>query len=261
MQNKLPRILKCLILTAVQWQKTPSMLSNRHDNATSEPEEMKYTQTKIIMCTKHYPKEQNATKYRRQHQSEKWHSGHNDHSSIDHTIAGITSDLVISPEQCRSLAKWKIMYLGDQFLEVEYDTKNPIVKKTVLRVIIVDTIATHVVGLPVIPSSLICNGRHQKSECRRWKFYPILLKYCHVHWKSWVARKSHWILTPTYGTIRTTVSYQSSERKMLNCWHKEQNSLSSAHPIQQRNLCSKLRITLKNIVESRQIFTQLSTIH
>ena len=34
---------------------------------------------------------------------------------------------MISPEQCRSLAKGKIFYLGDQFLAVEYDTKNPIV--------------------------------------------------------------------------------------------------------------------------------------
>ena len=56
-----------------------------------------------------------------------WHCGHNDHSLFDHTIAGITNDLVISPEQCRSLAKGKMMYLADKVLGVEYDTKNPIV--------------------------------------------------------------------------------------------------------------------------------------
>ena len=71
-----------------------------------------------------FRKELNATKCRIQHQSEKWHT---DHSSIDHTIAGTTSDLVISPEQCRSLAKEKMIYLADQFLGVEYDTKIPIV--------------------------------------------------------------------------------------------------------------------------------------
>ena len=34
---------------------------------------------------------------------------------------------MISPKQCRSLAKGKINYLADQILGVEYDTKNPIV--------------------------------------------------------------------------------------------------------------------------------------
>ena len=92
------------------------------------PEELEVSQTKIILYTKHFRKELNATKCRIQHQREKWHCGHNDHSSIDHTIAGITSDLVISPEQCRSLAKGKSIYLADQFLAVEYDTKDPIVK-------------------------------------------------------------------------------------------------------------------------------------
>ena len=92
------------------------------------PEELEICQTKIILYTKHFRKELNATKCRIQHQREKWHCGHNDQSSIDQTIAGITSDLVISPEQCRSLAKGKSIYLADQFLAVEYDTNDPIVK-------------------------------------------------------------------------------------------------------------------------------------
>ena len=89
------------------------------------PEELEISQTKIILYTKDFRKELNATKCRIQHQGEKWHRGHNDHSSIDHTIAGITSDPVISPEQCRYLAKGKMIYLAVQFLGVEYDTKNP----------------------------------------------------------------------------------------------------------------------------------------
>ena len=85
------------------------------------------SQTKIILYTKYFRKELNATKGRIQHQREMWHCGHDDHSSIDHTIAGITIDLVVLPEQSRSLAKGKMIYLADQFLGVEYDTKNPIV--------------------------------------------------------------------------------------------------------------------------------------
>ena len=92
------------------------------------PEELEVSQTKIILYTKHFLKELNATESRIQHRREKWHSGHQDHSSIDHSIAGITSDLVISPEQCRSLAIGESIYLDDQFLAVEYDTKDPIVK-------------------------------------------------------------------------------------------------------------------------------------
>ena len=74
------------------------------------PDELENGQTKILLYTKHFRKELNETKWRIQHQREKWSSGHNDHSSIDHTIAGITSDLKIPPEQCRSLAKegWSI---------------------------------------------------------------------------------------------------------------------------------------------------------
>ena len=92
------------------------------------PEELEIGQTKIILYTKHFRRELNATKYRIKHLCEKWHCGHKDHSSIDHTTAGITGDLVISPEQCRSLAKGKSIYLAAQFLAVEYDTKDPIVK-------------------------------------------------------------------------------------------------------------------------------------
>ena len=91
------------------------------------PEELEVSQTKIIFYAKHFRKKLNTTKCGIQHQGEKWHWGHNDRSSIDHTVAGITIDLVVSPEQCRSLAKGKMIYLADQFLGVEYDTKNPIV--------------------------------------------------------------------------------------------------------------------------------------
>ena len=91
------------------------------------PEELEIIQTEIILFTKHFRKELNATKCRIQHQRENWQCGHNDHSSIDHTMAGITSDLVISPEQWRSLAKGSIIYLADQLLRIEYNTKNTIV--------------------------------------------------------------------------------------------------------------------------------------
>ena len=89
------------------------------------PEELDFSQTKINLFTKHFRKELNAIKCRIQHQCEKWHCRHNDHNSLDQTIAGLNSDLIISPEQCRYPAKGKMIYLADHFVVVEYGTKNP----------------------------------------------------------------------------------------------------------------------------------------
>ena len=88
------------------WENTLNAL-NQVRQCHIIPEELEISQTKNMLYTKHFRKELNATKCRLQHQREKWHCGHDDHSSIDHTIVGITSGIVISPEQCRSLAKRK----------------------------------------------------------------------------------------------------------------------------------------------------------
>ena len=69
------------------------------------PEELEVSKATITLYTKQIRKELNATKFRIQHQREKRHCGQLDHSSIDHTIAGRSSDLIISREHCRTLAK------------------------------------------------------------------------------------------------------------------------------------------------------------
>ena len=81
-----------------------------------------------MLYTKHFRKELNATKCRVQHQREKNRFGHLGHSSIGHTIAGITSDIVISPEQCQTLAKGKEITLLGHSMNFGFDTKNTIVK-------------------------------------------------------------------------------------------------------------------------------------
>ena len=92
------------------------------------PEELQIGKAKIVLSTKHLRKELNATKCRVQHQREKWHCGHHDQSSIDHTIAGITGDIVISAEKCRTLANGKEFTLLGHSINFGFDTKNPIVK-------------------------------------------------------------------------------------------------------------------------------------
>ena len=128
MQIRLPRISKVSHFDCGAMTENILYALNQVRQCHITPEELEISQTKIILYTKHLRKELNATKCRKQHQCEKWHCGHNDHSTINHTIAGITSDLVISPEQRRSLAKGKSIYLADHFLPVEYDTKDPVVK-------------------------------------------------------------------------------------------------------------------------------------
>ena len=92
------------------------------------PEELEVSKATITLYTKHFRKKLNATKCRIQHQREKWHCGHLDHSSIDHTIAGITSDLIILPEHCRTLAKGASINLQGHWIGAEWDTKDPVVK-------------------------------------------------------------------------------------------------------------------------------------
>ena len=92
------------------------------------PEELEVSKATITLYTKHFRKKLNATKCRIQNQREKWHCGHNDHSSIYHTIAGVTSDLIISPEHCRSLAKGASINLQGHWICAEWDTKTPVVK-------------------------------------------------------------------------------------------------------------------------------------
>ena len=92
------------------------------------PEELDISKAKIVLYTKHFRKELNATKCRVKHQRGKWHCGHHDHSSIDHTIAVIPSDIVISPEQCRTLAKRKDITLLGLSINFGFDTNNHFVK-------------------------------------------------------------------------------------------------------------------------------------
>ena len=92
------------------------------------PEEPEVSKATITFYIKHFRKKLDATKCRVQYQRQKWHCGHLDHSSIDHTIAGITSDLIFSPEHCQTLAKGAIIYLQGHWTGAEWDTKTPVVK-------------------------------------------------------------------------------------------------------------------------------------
>ena len=109
------------------------------------PEELEISQTKFILYTKLFPKDLKVTKCRIQHQREKWHCEHDDQRRIAHTIAGITSDLMILPKQCRSIAKGKIIYLADLFWKLITIQRILSLSQTVPRVGLTEMIATDAV--------------------------------------------------------------------------------------------------------------------
>ena len=103
MQTRLFQLLK---VSLYDWSELTE--NNFYENIQVQPchitpQEYEISNARVTLYTKHFRKELNSTKCQFQHQREKWHCGHLNHSSIDHTFAGITSDLIISPEHCRTL--------------------------------------------------------------------------------------------------------------------------------------------------------------
>ena len=68
------------------------------------PEELEVNYPRKMLHNRNFRKNL-AIKFRVQHQCEKKHCAHHDHSRIDHGFAELMSDLVISPEECRTLAE------------------------------------------------------------------------------------------------------------------------------------------------------------
>ena len=127
-ENQVAPVLKVVLFECTEMTENTLYAINQLRPCHITPEEMEISNAKVLLYTKHFREELNATKSRVQHQREKWHCGHHDHSSIDHTIAGITSDIFIYPEQCRIFAKRKEITLVGLSINFGFDTKNPIVK-------------------------------------------------------------------------------------------------------------------------------------
>ena len=67
------------------------------------PEDLEVNRAKIMMYTKYFRQEINATLCRLKYKSEQWHGGFGDDSSMDAHHAGRTTDLTITASQCRTL--------------------------------------------------------------------------------------------------------------------------------------------------------------
>ena len=94
------------------------------------PENLEVSRAKITMYTKNYLQEINATVCRFKDQSEQWHCGFGDASSIDaHHTGGITIDLTVAASQSRTLAKGASITLKDETLEFKKRVKTTVKKK------------------------------------------------------------------------------------------------------------------------------------
>ena len=102
---------------------------NQVSKCNTAPENLEVSRGKITMYTKHFRQEINATVCRVKYQSDDWHCGFGDDSSIDaHHSGGITFDLTVTASQCRTLANGCSINLKDKTLEFKKGTKTTVVK-------------------------------------------------------------------------------------------------------------------------------------
>ena len=81
------------------------------------------------MYTKHFRQEIDAIVCRDKYQSEQWHCGFGDDSSLDSHHAGMTIDLNVTAFQCRTLANGSQITLKDETLEFKNGIKTTVVKQ------------------------------------------------------------------------------------------------------------------------------------
>ena len=102
---------------------------NQVSKCNIAPENLEVSRAKITMYTKHFRQEINATVCRVKNQSEQWHCGFGDDSSMDaHHTGGISIDLTVTAFQCRTLAERGSITLKDETLEFKKGVKTTVVK-------------------------------------------------------------------------------------------------------------------------------------
>ena len=95
------------------------------------PENVEVSQATISLYTKHFRTTINATMCRIKHQRNRYYCGMHDHTSMDNEQEQITSDLDLTPEQCRTLAKGGELQFFKEEQKVSFDKGE---KKIILEV-------------------------------------------------------------------------------------------------------------------------------
>ena len=96
-------------------------------------ENLEVSRAKMTMYTKHFRQEINARVCRVRYQTEQWHCGFGDDSSMDaHHTGGITIDLTVPASQYRTLATGGSIFLKDETLAFVKEIKTTVVKQRIL---------------------------------------------------------------------------------------------------------------------------------
>ena len=80
------------------------------------PQSIQMNDVKLTMCTKHFRTEINATICRLKHQRNRYYCGRHDHTSTDIEQPQITSDIDLTPEQCKQASEGRSLTLFDHKL-------------------------------------------------------------------------------------------------------------------------------------------------
>ena len=105
---------------------------NQFSKCNIAPENLEVNRAKITMYTKHFRQKINATVCRVKYQSEQWHCGFGDDSSMDaHHTRRRTMDLAVTATQCKTLAKGGSITLKNETLEFKKGVKTTVVKHKV----------------------------------------------------------------------------------------------------------------------------------
>ena len=88
------------------------------------PQNIELNDVKLTMYTKHFRTEINATIRRIKHQRNRFYCGMHDHTSMDIEQAQITSDIDLTPEQCKQASKGRSLTQFDHKLTFEKGKKE-----------------------------------------------------------------------------------------------------------------------------------------
>ena len=97
------------------------------------PQNFQMNDMKLTMYTKHFRTEINSTICRIKHQRNIFHCGSYDHTSMDIEQPQITSDLDLTPEQCKRASKGRSLTLFDHKLTFGRGKKERERKKFIIN--------------------------------------------------------------------------------------------------------------------------------
>ena len=102
---------------------------NQVSKCNNATENLQVSRAKITMYTRHFRQENNATVRRVKYQSEQWHCGFGEDSSMNaHHTGGISVDLTVTASQGRTLAKGGSITSKDETLEFKKGVKTMVVE-------------------------------------------------------------------------------------------------------------------------------------